>query len=134
VIWFVHTLSRSLLISALYHLYSPIPITVPNVLDIYQLQGMSKAAIQKFLSQIEQEFHMKFDFTVADELTKRIAAADRGGLGIFTCLMAVRTQGREYYRMIEADVPRDTALRLFDQAETCTISLPLLRKAMELMR
>ena len=106
---------------------------------IYQLQGMPKAAIQKFLSQIEQEFHVKFDFTAADELTKRIAAADRGGLGISieiisNCLMAVRTQWREYYRMIEADVPRDTALHLFDQAETCTISLPLLRKAMELMR
>ncbi len=100
---------------------------------------MPKAAIQKFLSQIEQEFHVKFDFTAADELTKRIAATDRGGLGISieiisNCLMAVREQWREYFRMIETDVPRDTALHIFDQAQTCTISLPLLRKAMELMR
>ena len=106
---------------------------------IYQLQGMPRAAIQKFLSQIEQEFHVRFDVLVADELTRRIAATDRGGLGISieiisNCLMAVRDQWPEYYRRIEAGFPREEALHLFDDAEIRTIPLPLLRKAMELMR
>ena len=100
---------------------------------------MPRAAIQKFLSQIEQEFHVRFDTLVADELTRRIAATDRGGLGISieiisNCLMAVRDQWPEYYRRIEAGFPREEALRLFDDAEKRTIPLPLLRKAMELMR
>ena len=106
---------------------------------IYQLQGMPRSAIQKFLSQIEQEFHVRFDTLVTDELTRRIAATDRGGLGISieiisSCLMAVRDQWPEYYHRIEAGVPREEALRLFDGAELLSIPLPLLRKAMELMR
>ena len=76
---------------------------------------------------------------VAEELIRRIAATDRGGLGISieiisSCLMAVRNQWPEYYRRIEADVPREEALRLFDDAELRSIPLPLLRKAMEPMR
>lgn len=107
--------------------------------SIYQLQGMPRTAIQKFLLQIEQEFHVKFDFAVADELSKRISALERGGLGIsieiiVNCLMAVREQWQQYYRLIELNTPRADALHLFDSAETCVISLPLLRKAMELMR
>lgn len=74
-----------------------------------------------------------------NELTRRIAATDRGGLGISieiisSCLMTVRDQWPEYYRRIEAGVPREEALRLFDDAEPRSIPLPLLRKAMELMR
>lgn len=74
-----------------------------------------------------------------NELIRRIAATDRGGLGISieiisNCLMAVRDQWPGYYRKIEAAVPREEALRLFDDAEIRTIPLPLLRKAMGLMR
>lgn len=84
-------------------------------------------------------YHIKFDFAVADELSKRISALDRGGLGIsieivINCLMAVREQWQQYYRLIELNTPRADALHLFDSTETCVISLPLLRKAMELMR
>lgn len=106
---------------------------------IYQLQGMPRTSIQQFLAQIEQEFHVRFDAIAADELTKRIAAVERGGLGISieiicNCLMAVRNQWQEYYRLIEAETPRSEALQLFSQSEVAGISLPLLRKAMELMR
>lgn len=106
---------------------------------IYQLQGMPRASIQQFLCQIEQEFHVRFDPGVADELTKRIAAVERGGLGISieiicNCLMAVCDRWQEYYRLIEAETPRSEALQVFAGAEVRSISLPLLRKAMELMR
>lgn len=48
--------------------------------------------------------------------------------------MAVRDQRPEYYRRIEASVPREAVLRLFNATEIRAIPLPLLRKAMELMR
>ena len=34
--------------------------------QIYQMQGMAKVDIKKFLAQIEQEFHVKFDAAVID--------------------------------------------------------------------
>lgn len=106
---------------------------------IYQLQGMPKPAIQKFLAQTEKELHVKFDPGVTEELVKRISAVDRGGLGISieiisNCLMAVHERWSDYYHLIEADTPREEALHIFDNAEIRTISLPLLRKSMELMR
>lgn len=106
---------------------------------IYQLQGMPRSSIQQFLTQIEQEFHVRFEPGVCEELTKRIVAVDRGGLGISieiisNCLMAVRDRWQEYYRLIETDTPREEAVRLFESSEVCGISLALLRKSMELMR
>ena len=100
---------------------------------------MPKPTIQKFLAQTEKELHVKFDAGVTEELMKRISAVDRGGLGISieiisNCLMAVHERWSDYYRLIEADTPREEALHIFDNAEIRTISLPLLRKSMELMR
>ena len=100
---------------------------------------MPRSSIQQFLSQIEQEFHVHFEAGVSDELTKRIAAVERGGLGISieiicNCLMAVCSNWQAYYRLIEAETPRSEALQVFTDAEVRSISLPLLRKAMVLMR
>lgn len=108
--------------------------------QIYQMQGMAKTDTKKFLTQVTQEFHVRFDAGVIDELTKRIAAVERGGLGISleilsNCLMAVLPQWEVYYKAIETSKPREDALHIFDGiAEPVLITLPLLRKSMELLR
>lgn len=108
--------------------------------QIYQMQGMVKSDTKKFLAQVEREFHVRFDDIVVDELIKRIAAVERGGLGISieilsNCLMAVLPQWEAYYKAIEAARPREEALHVFDSInEPVLIELPLLRKSMELLR
>ena len=77
-----------------------------------------------------------------DSLTQQYAkdSTERGGLGISieilsNCLMAVLPQWEAYYKAIEATTVREEALHVFDGiSEPVLISLPLLRKSMELLR
>ncbi len=71
-------------------------------------------------------------------LVRRIAATERAGLGITAEIIKIAFKivpyWQEYSRMLDHDVPREQALKIFDNNKTVTISQKLIEEAMTMKR
>jgi len=107
--------------------------------SIHMMNGMPPSTIGEFLSAIEEDFHVAFAPGAKQDLSKRISAVERGGLGITVdiiskCMMIALPRWREYYVQICQGADRDEALKLFDGQQTVPISQGMVENVMSTQR
>ena len=103
------------------------------------MSGMPESSTTDYLETIEREFHVHFDPSACILLRKRIAAIERGGLGITTsilerCFDAVLPNWLQYKALIRQDIKRESALELFIHQDTLEISHRVIESVMATQR